>query len=56
VAFNGVLFEIQRVVQTFGQLRMSEGCIDVDVLEMLSHYFLVRSRSTSQCLTRRRSG
>jgi hypothetical protein len=38
--FNGILFEIQRVLQTFGQLCTRERITtlrEVDVLEMLSH-------------------
>jgi hypothetical protein len=43
-SFNGLLFEIQRALQTFGQLCMRERITtlrEIDVLEMPSHYVLV---------------
>jgi hypothetical protein len=57
--FNSVLFEIQRGLQTFGQLCMGERIMvlrEVDVFESCHITSSLRSRSTSECSTRRWSG
>jgi hypothetical protein len=57
--FNGILFEIQRELQTFGQLCMRERITtlrDIYVLEMLSRYMLVRQSFDAGVLDKRKSG